>query len=160
MRVRHAACTCRTTVEKLFGVCSIQATMARHTLVPDLQLHHQRTPSSVHLSECVRLCDTHTCMAVWSMVCNNIPRDIPERDPPCTYACTHVRTYVLCENRSSIQSLVLMRSAIMCMLTCLMGGQQKPFDKHWFISQLRSLEATRVLLKAQAIALATESIVY
>jgi len=38
------------------------------------------------------------------MVCNDIPYDIPERDPP--------RTYVLCENRSSIQSLVLMRSAI------------------------------------------------
>ena len=42
------------------------------------------------------------------MVCNDIPRDIPERDPPRTYA----RTYVLCENRSSIQSLTLMRSAI------------------------------------------------
>jgi len=38
------------------------------------------------------------------MVCNDIPCDIPERDPP--------RTYVLCEKRSSIQSLVLMRSAI------------------------------------------------
>jgi len=43
------------------------------------------------------------------MVCNDIPRDIPERDPPRT----HVRTYVICENRSSIQSLALMRSAIM-----------------------------------------------
>ena len=42
------------------------------------------------------------------MVCNDIPRDIPERDPPRTY----VRTYVLCENRSPIQSLALMRSAI------------------------------------------------
>jgi len=41
-------------------------------------------------------------------VCNDIPRDSPERDPPCTY----VRTYVLSENRSSIQSLALMRSAI------------------------------------------------
>ena len=29
-----------------------------------------------------------------------------------TYVCTHVRTYVLCENGSSIQSLALMRSAI------------------------------------------------
>jgi len=54
------------------------------------------------------------------MVCSDIPRDIPERDPPRTYvrthvrthARTHVRTYVLCENRSTIQSLALMRSAI------------------------------------------------
>ena len=42
------------------------------------------------------------------MVCNDIPRDIPERDPPRTY----VRTYVVRENRSLIQSLALMRSAI------------------------------------------------
>jgi len=40
------------------------------------------------------------------MVCNDIPRDIPERDH-------HVCTYILCENRSSIQSLPLMCSAIM-----------------------------------------------
>ena len=36
--------------------------------------------------------------------CNNIPRDIPEREPQCTY--------ILCENRSSIQGLALMRLAI------------------------------------------------
>jgi len=41
-------------------------------------------------------------------VCNDIPRDSPERDPPCTY----VRTYVLSENRSLIQSLALMRLAM------------------------------------------------
>jgi len=29
-----------------------------------------------------------------------------------TYVRTHVRTYILCENRASIQSLALMRSAI------------------------------------------------
>jgi len=40
------------------------------------------------------------------MVCNDILRDIPERDH-------HVHTYVLCENRSLIQRLMLMRSAIM-----------------------------------------------
>jgi len=45
-------------------------------------------------------------------VCNDIPRDIPERDPPRTHVRTYVRTYVLCENRSPIQSLALMRSAI------------------------------------------------
>jgi len=37
-------------------------------------------------------------------VCNDLPRDISEHDPP--------RTYVLGENRSSIQSLALMRLAI------------------------------------------------
>ena len=42
------------------------------------------------------------------MVCNNILRDIPERDPPRTYICT----YVLGENRSSIQSLAIMHSAM------------------------------------------------
>jgi len=72
-------------------------------IVPNLHLHHQRMPSSVHVSECVGLCDTH--MAVWPMVCKNIPCDIPERDPPRMYVCTHVRTYVLCENRCSIQNL-------------------------------------------------------
>jgi len=55
-------------------------------------------------------CVTH----IWPipMVCNNILRDIPERDLPRMYVHTHVCTYVLCENRSSIQSLVLMRLAI------------------------------------------------
>ena len=83
-----------------------------HAIVPNLHLHLQRTPSSIHLSEGVRLCDTH--MAVLPMVCNNIPRDIPERDPPRMYARTYVHTYFV-KNRSSIQSLALMRSAIMLM---------------------------------------------
>jgi len=46
-------------------------------------------------------------------VCNDIPRDIPERDLPRMY----VRTYVLYENRSPIQSLALMRSAIKYIFT-------------------------------------------
>ena len=77
----------------------------RCAVVPDLHLHRQRTASSaIYLSRAylnVSDCVTH----IWPipMVCNNIPRDIPERDPP--------HTYVLCENRSSIQSLALMRSA-------------------------------------------------
>ena len=62
----------------------------------------------IHLSRAylnVSHCVTH----IWPipMVCNNIPHDIPERDLPRMY----VRTYILCENRSSIQSLALMRSA-------------------------------------------------
>ena len=72
--------------------------------VPDLHLHRQRTRSttSIEISECVRLCDAHMAY---------------------TYGVTtfrvtflsmthHVRMYVLCENRSSIQSLALMRLAI------------------------------------------------
>ena len=83
----------------------------RRTIVPNLHLHRQRMLSSTHLSEssiseCVRLCDAHGLYL--AMVCNNILRDIPERGPPRTY----VRTYILCENRSLIQSLALMYSAI------------------------------------------------
>ena len=44
-----------------------------------------------------------------ALVCNNIPRDIPERDPPRTYMHTFVRIDPWF--RSSIQSLVLMHSA-------------------------------------------------
>jgi len=95
--------------EKLFGVCSIQAAVAPLRPRPPSP-SRQRTPSSaIYLSRAylnVSDCVTH----IWPipMVCNDIPHDIPERDPPGTY----VRTYVLCENRSSIQSLTLMRSAI------------------------------------------------
>jgi len=50
-------------------------------IVPGLHLHRQRTLSSAHLSDCV--------LHIWpiSMVCtcNDIPHDIPECDPPCTY---------------------------------------------------------------------------
>ena len=77
---------------------------------PNLHLHRQSTPSSaIYLSRAylnVPDCVTHERPI--PMECNDIPRDIPERDPPRTY----VRTYVLGENRSSIQSLALMRSAI------------------------------------------------
>ena len=58
---------------------------------------------------------THIIMAYTIiMVCNNIPHDITECDTPCMYVCT----YVLSENRSSIQSLTLMRSAISVALMC------------------------------------------
>ena len=52
--------------------------------------------SESSISERVRLCDAHMALP---MVCNDIPCDIPERDPPRTYT----RTYILCDNRSSIQ---------------------------------------------------------
>ena len=63
----------------------------------------------LNVSDCV----AHTYIVpmvypVFVWVCNDIPHDIPERDPPHMY----VITYVLCENRSLIQSLALMRSAI------------------------------------------------
>ena len=54
----------------------------------------------LNVSDCV----THIWPIPMLMVCNDIPRDIPKRDPP--------RIYVLSENRASIQSLALMRSAI------------------------------------------------
>ena len=55
-----------------------------------------RPPSSVHV--------THEFLSV-HMNANECEIDIPERD-------RYARTYVHCENRSLIQSLALMRSAI------------------------------------------------
>jgi len=108
----------------MFAVGSLEASCLvfvvskpRWPRVPDLHLHRQKTPSSaIYLSRAylnVSDCVTH----IWP-----VPR-------PClwyvstfrvtflsvthhirTYVRTHVRTHVLCENRSSIQSLALMRS--------------------------------------------------
>jgi len=66
----------------------------RCAVVPSHHLHRQGTLLSAHLSEssiseCVRLCDVHN-YGLFHMVCNNIPRDIPERDPPRTYVHTHL----------------------------------------------------------------------
>ena len=61
------------------------------------------------------------------MVYNNILHDIPECEPPRTY----VRTYVVRENRSSIQSLVLMRSAIKYSVTL-----KSNFQKHTAVETL------------------------
>ena len=90
----------------------------RHAVVPDFHLHHQRSrrPRLIYLSR-VYLNVSDCVMHIWriTMVCNGIPREIPECDPPRTY----VRTYVLCENRSSIQSLALMRSAITTLMALM-----------------------------------------
>jgi len=69
----------------------------------------------LNMSDCV----TH----IWPipMVCNDIRRDIPKHDPPPTY----VRTYILCENRSLIQSLALMCLAITMVIQLL---------QHWCLS--------------------------
>ena len=89
-------------VRAVFGVRSIQAAMA--------PLHRQRTLSiNICVSECVRLRDAHTLhmdmagLSLWYATTFRV-----------TFLSVthHVRTYVLCENRSSIQSLALMRSAI------------------------------------------------
>ena len=71
----------------------------RRAVVLDLHLHRQRTLSSV--IDYIYVSRAYLNVLDWG---NDIPRYIPERDP--------TRTYVLCENRSSIQSLTLMRSAI------------------------------------------------
>ena len=75
-----------------------------HTVVPDLSIAKECCCPHIYLSWAylnVSDCVTH----IWPipMVCNNIPCD-----PPRMYVCT----YVLCENRSSIQSLALLCSAI------------------------------------------------
>jgi len=106
-QVRHAWHMLHLLYEKLFGVCSIQAAMAplrrrprppsplpKNVVVRDLRRAY------LNVSDCV--------MHIWPIpmpvVYNDIPRDIPERHPPCTY--------IFCENRSSIQRLTLMHSAI------------------------------------------------
>ena len=114
--------------EKLFGVCSIQAAM------PPLH-HHPRPPSpspkntvvrdlsELSISECVRLCDAHMAYTyVWYITTFRI-----------TFLSVthhvHTRTYIriLCENRSSIQSLSLMRSAIstqLCLFVCSLHSKR------------------------------------
>ena len=77
-----------------------------------------RPPSPSPIKEC-RAYRTVWCaygLYLWPWVghmyvINDIPRDIPERD-------YYVRTYVLRENRSSIQSLALMCSAITMHCDC------------------------------------------
>ena len=53
---------------------------------------HPWSISESSVSECVRLCDTHM-VYIYSMACNDILRDIPERDPPRMYVHTYVHTY-------------------------------------------------------------------
>ena len=90
---------------------AVEAVWPHRAIVPNLHLYHHRMLSSamnyfsrayLNVSDCVR--------HIWPipMVYNDIPHDIPECDPLRTYA----PTYVLCENKSSIQSLLLMWSAI------------------------------------------------
>ena len=80
-----------------------------HAVVPSLHLHCQRTLSSAHLfessiSECVRLCDAHD-YSLYHMVLTLFHMTFLSLTH-------HVRmSYVLSENRSSIQSLALMHSA-------------------------------------------------
>ena len=65
-------------------------------IIPNLHLHHQRTLSSavnyIYLSQAYL--DVSNCWTyIWPIpmvlgrahLCNDIPRDIPERDPPSTY---------------------------------------------------------------------------
>ena len=86
-------------VGAVFGVRSIQAAMAPLPRPTSASIVKERCrPRSISessVSECVRLRDAHTPAygRPISMVCNDIPRDIPERDPPRTYVCTHVHTY-------------------------------------------------------------------
>ena len=81
--------------EKLFSVCSIQAAMAPPrrsprppSLLPKNAVRDQYLSRAyLKVSDCV----TH----IWPlpMVCNDIPCDIPECDPPRTYVRTYVHMY-------------------------------------------------------------------
>ena len=85
---------CLLSLSSLVFVLVSKPRWPRRTVIPDLHLHRQRTPSA-HLSELsISECVTIDYLCLWChirpmpMVCNDIPRDIPERDPPRTYART------------------------------------------------------------------------
>ena len=86
----------------------------RCAIIPDL--HRQRTPSIVHdlfessVSEYVRLCDAHMAYICLSYMYVTTFRVTFLNKTH--HIRMHVRTYVLCENRSSIQSFALMRLPI------------------------------------------------
>ena len=96
-----------------------------HAIIPNLHLQRQRTLSSTHLSEssiseCVRLCNAHNYgLYIWYVTTFHV-----------TFLrmTHHVRTYILSENRSSIQSLALMHSAINSVIDIYnYGFNSKPF---------------------------------
>ena len=82
---------CLLSLSSLVFVLVSKPRWPRRTVIPDLHLHRQRTPSAhlseLSISECVTI-----DYVIWPIVCNDIPRDIPERDPPRTYARTYIRT--------------------------------------------------------------------
>ena len=92
-------CECNYAVCVAFAVeavCSIQAAM-----VPPRCRPRPPSPSPKKLSfviniwvQCIWMCQT-VCDTIWpiSMVCNDILRNIPESDPPRTYAHTYILTY-------------------------------------------------------------------
>ena len=86
----------------------------RCAIIPDL--HRQRTLSIVHdlfessVSEYVRLCDAHMAYICLSYMYVTTFRVTFLNKTH--HIRMHVRTYVLCENRSSIQSFALMRLPI------------------------------------------------
>ena len=63
-------------------------------VVPNLHLHRQITLSyAIYLSRVYLNVSDCVTLYLVPMVCNNIPRDIPERDPPHTYIYTYIYTY-------------------------------------------------------------------
>jgi len=96
----------RTLYSLVFAVSKLR--WPHRAIIPDLHLHHQRTPSahlsklSIHVSECVTyglyLWYVTTFHVTFLSVTHHVRTHV------------YIRTYVLCENRSPIQSLALMRS--------------------------------------------------
>ena len=96
---RWGACgTCCVCCRTLFGVCEMSCLVPKNSNQPHL-------PES-NISECVRLCDVHMA---YTWVGHMYVTTFRMTFLSMTH---HVRTYILCENRSLIQSLALMRSAM------------------------------------------------
>jgi len=138
----HVLCGCRWGACGMCYVCCIgeavwcwlysshDAPLCCHPQLPSPSPKNAVVSTSiwVELSECV----TYGLYLV-PMVCNDISRDIAE------YVHTYVHTYILCENRSSIQSLMLMRSAT--------RGTYAKVSRQYFISNSAILSNNYVALQ-------------
>ena len=96
------ACVARVTLAVQEAVWCWQ--YSSRVVIPDLHLHHQRTPSSAHVSkQSISECVTYT-QYLWYVTTFRV-----------TFLSVthHICMDVLCENRSSIQSPALMCSAIL-----------------------------------------------
>ena len=95
------ACVARVTFavgrpEKLFGVRYPSRDDSNVPSSPtSISIAKERCRLPIYLSQAyLNVSDCVIMTHIWPipMVCNNIPRDIPECDPPCTYVRTYIRT--------------------------------------------------------------------
>ena len=109
--------------------------------------HRPRSISESSIYECVKLCDAHIYgLYLWYVMAFRMKFLSVTH-----HVHTHIHTYILCENRSLIQSLVLMRSAIMSLNECTVISPRsgnlalkclKSVVHSWFFREWATLQAT------------------